>query len=98
MDAKLQDKQTTEDASREDLATRCQRAEQDLTTTKRELAEVRQRTSAIVAAAEDRLAWMDRYYLGPETFERRRYMRVLVRGLAFTRRVAGFLRRLPRAS
>lgn len=70
--------------------------EADLTRTQEELHETRAKTSEIVASAEQRLFWMDKYHLGPETFEKRRYARILVRSLAFARRVAAYLRKLRR--
>lgn len=78
------------------LRERLEVLERELTRTQEELRETRAKTSEIVASAERRLFWMDKYYLGPETFEKRRYIRILVRGLAFARRAVGYLRKLRR--
>ncbi len=95
---KLKSKNTSDDTSLEkqcaDLEKQNSKLSADVTVLQRELLEVRDQASSEIATAQARLYWMDKHYLGPENFEKRAYVRVLVRGLALMRRVAAYLRRI----
>ena len=59
----------------------------------RELAERTERANAAVAAAEDRLYWLDRWRVDLDAVMQRRAAQRLFRAVYFARRVAGRVRR-----
>lgn len=71
----------------ESLSTALEQAQQELLL-------VRRQTSQIVAEAQDRLYWMDKYRIGPDAFENKLYIRLLLRSLSFARRCSGLLRKI----